>query len=71
MVIGANSIAAYVFADGGIKSLLHKSLYTRLGQNFDKLFGQPYAPLVSGAITLFLLWLILNWMHRKKIFKRI
>ena len=71
MVIGANSIAAYVFADGGLRSLLHKSLYIHLGQNFDKLFGEPYAPLVSGAITLLLLWLILNWMYRKKIFIRI
>jgi len=71
MVIGANSIAAYVFSDGGIRSLLHKSLYIHLGQNFDKLFGEPYAPLISGAITLLLLWLILNWMYRKKIFIRI
>jgi predicted acyltransferase len=71
MVIGANSIAAYVFADGGIRSLLHKSLYIHLGQNFDKLFGEPYAPLVSGAITLLLLWLMLNWMYKKKIFIRI
>ena len=71
MVIGANSIAAYVFADGGIRSLLHKSLYIHLGQNFDKLFGEPYAPLVSGAITLLLLWLILNWMYKKKIFIKI
>jgi predicted acyltransferase len=71
MVIGANSIAAYVFSDGGLRSLLHKSLYIHLGRDFDKLFGEPYAPLVSGAITLFLLWLILNWMYRKKIFIRI
>jgi len=71
MVIGANSIAAYVFSDGGLRSLLHKSLYIHLGQHFDKLFGEPYAPLVSGAITLLLLWLILNWMYRKKIFIRI
>ncbi|HTE24391.1 acyltransferase family protein [Flavitalea sp.] len=71
MVIGANSIAAYVFADGGLRSLLHRSLYIHLGQNFDKLFGAPYAPLVSGAFTLLLLWLILNWMFKKKIFIRI
>jgi predicted acyltransferase len=71
MVIGANSIAAYVFADGGLRSLLHKSLYIHLGQNFDKFLGEPYAPLVSGAITLLLLWLILNWMYKKKIFIKI
>ena len=71
MVIGANSIAAYVFSDGGIRALIHNSLYIHLGQNFDTLFGTPYAPLVSGAITLLLLWLILNWMYKKKIFIKI
>lgn len=71
MVIGANSIAAYVLADGGMRSLIHKSLYIHLGQNFDKLFGAPYAPLVSGGLTLFLLWLILYWMYKKKIFIKI
>ena len=71
MVIGANSIAAYVFADGGLRALLHKSLYIHLGQNFDQFLGKPYAPLISGAITLLLLWLILNWMYKKKIFIKI
>lgn len=71
MVIGANSIAAYVLADGGMRSFIHKSLYIHLGQNFDKLLGVPYAPLVSGGITLFILWLILYWMYRKKIFIKI
>ncbi len=71
MVIGANSIAAYVMADGGIRSLIHQSLYIHLGPNFDKLFGSPYAPLFSGAITLFILWLILNWLYKKKIFIKI
>ena len=71
MVIGANSIVAYVFADGGLRALLHKSLYIHLGQNFDHFLGEPYAPLVSGAITLLLLWQILNWMYKKKIFIKI
>lgn len=71
MVIGANSIAAYVLADGGMRSLIHKSLYIHLRQNFDKLFGAPYAPFVSGGLTLFLLWLILYWMYKKKIFIKI
>ena len=71
MVIGANSIAAYVLADGGMRSLIHESLYIHLGPNYDKLFGAPYAPLVSGGITLFLLWSILYWMYKKKIFIKI
>ena len=71
MVIGANSIAAYVLADGGMRSFIHQSLYIHLGQNYDKLFGAAYAPVVSGAITLLLLWLILYWLYKKKIFIKI
>ena len=71
MVIGANSIAAYVLADGGMRSLIHDSLYIHLGQHFDTLFGDAYAPLLSGGLTLLLLWLILYWLYKKKIFIRI
>jgi predicted acyltransferase len=71
MVIGANSIAAYVLADGGMRSFIYTSLHVHLGQNFDTIFGAPYAPLVSGLLTLFLLWLILYWMYKKKIFLKI
>ena len=71
MVIGANSIAAYVISDGGIREFIHKSLYVHLGQHFDEIFGGLYAPLVSGFITLFIIWLILFWMYQKKIFIKI
>jgi predicted acyltransferase len=71
MVIGANSIAAYVMADGGLRSLIYQSLHIHLGQNFDKIFGAPYASLVSGGLTLFILWPILYWMYKKKIFIKI
>jgi predicted acyltransferase len=71
MVIGANSIAAYVLADGGMRSLIYKSLHIHLGQNFDQLFGAPYATVVSGLLTLVLLWLILYWMYKRKIFIKV
>jgi predicted acyltransferase len=71
MVIGANSIAAYVLADAGMRSLIYDSLYIHLGQHFDRLFGDAYAPLVSGGLTLLLLWMILYWLYKKKIFIRI
>ena len=71
MVIGANSIAAYVLADGGMRSLIYDSLYIHLGQHFDTLFGDAYAPLVSGGLTLLLLWMILYWLYKKKIFIKI
>jgi len=70
-VIGANSIAAYVLADGGIRSMISNSLHIHLGQNYDHLFGTPYATVVNGILVLFLLWLILHWMYKKKIFIKI
>lgn len=71
MVIGMNSIAAYVISDGGIRSFLADSLYIHLGQNYDQVFGAPYATLVKGLLVLFLIWLILYWMYKKKIFIKI
>ena len=71
MVIGANSIAAYFIADGGIRSFIANSLYIHLGPEYDQVFGVPYATLVKGTIVLIFIWLILYWMYRKKIFIKI
>ena len=71
MVIGVNSIAAYVIADGGMRNLINDSLYIHLGKNFDQIFGPAYATLVSGGLVLFFEWLILYWMYKKKIFIKI
>ena len=59
MVIGMNSIAAYVIADGGLRSLISDSLHIHLGQNYSHLFGMAYSTLVNGTIVLFIIWLIL------------
>lgn len=71
MVIGMNSIAAYCIADGGIKDVIHKSLFIHLGQGFDQVFGAAYATLISGGLVLLVEWLILYWMYKKKIFIKI
>jgi predicted acyltransferase len=65
-----NSIAAYCMAhmfDGFIAS----SLETHLGEDAFKVFGQAYEPLVHGALVLLMMWLLLFWMYRRKIFLRI
>ena len=70
IVIGTNSIAAYCIAhlfDGFIA----KALKTHLGQDAFKLMGAPYEPFLHGAATLFVFWLLLLWMYRRKIFLRI
>jgi len=69
-VIGMNSIAAYCMAhlfDG----FLGRNLKTHLGQDFFAVAGRAYEPFLHGAAVLALLWLILYWMYRRKIFLRI
>jgi predicted acyltransferase len=69
MVIGMNSIAAYVIADG-FGSFITKTLYVHLGR-YDQVFGDAYSTLVKGLFVLTIEWLILYWMYRKKIFLKI
>jgi predicted acyltransferase len=71
MVIGVNSIAAYVIADGGMRAVISDSLQIHLGQNYNKIFGDAYSSLINGTLVLFLEWLILYWMYKKKIFIKI
>ncbi len=66
-----NSIAAYVMADAGMRDIISSTLHTHLGQNFDHVFGEVYSPLVNGFALLFIMWLILYWLYKKKIFNRI
>ncbi|MEO6722951.1 MAG: DUF5009 domain-containing protein [Ferruginibacter sp.] len=69
-VVGMNSIAAYVLADG-FGSFLSNTLYIHLGHNFDQVFGNAYSTLIKGAIMIFIDWRILYWMYKKKIFIKI
>jgi len=69
MVIGMNSIAAYVIADG-FGSFITKTLFVHLGR-YDQVFGDAYSTLVKGLFVLTIEWLILYWMYRKKIFLKI
>jgi predicted acyltransferase len=70
VVIGANSIVAYVLADG-FGGFITKTLYTHLGQHYDQIFGIAYSSLVKGVLVLLIDWLILYWLYRKKIFIKV
>ena len=69
-VVGMNSIAAYVLADG-FGPFLNHTLYVHLGQHYDQVFGDAYSSLIRGAIMIFIDWRILNWMYKKKLFIKI
>jgi len=70
VVIGMNSIAAYC-SDHLFDDFFSKNLTTHLGSNFFGFLGPAYEPLLHGAATLLVAWLILFWMYRRKIFLRI
>ena len=60
VVIGMNSIAAYLIAHlfGGF---IFKNLKTNLGANTFKFFGDAYEPLFLGEAVLLVFWLLLFW----------
>jgi predicted acyltransferase len=70
VVIGMNSIAAYG-ADWLFVGFIRNALNTHLGQDFFRSFGPAYESLVRGGLILLVLWLILYWMYRRKIFLKI
>ena len=69
-VVGANSIAAYFLAHG-FDGYVAKNLTTHLGAGFFRLLGPAFEPLLLGGATLVVLWLVLWWMYRRKIFVKI
>jgi predicted acyltransferase len=70
VVIGMNSIAAYMIAHL-FEGFIEGSLKTHLGVGTFQVFGEAYAPFLLGAGTLLAYWLILFWMYRRKLFLRI
>jgi heparan-alpha-glucosaminide N-acetyltransferase len=70
LVIGRNSIAAYCLA-GLLKGFLSQTFNTHLGPRAFLAFGPAYESLLRGAAVLVVLWLILFWMDRRKIYLRV
>jgi predicted acyltransferase len=69
-VVGANSIAAYVM-NWLIKGFVVDRLTAHLGDRTFGAAGPAYESLLRGGATLLVLWLILFWMDRKRIYLRI
>jgi heparan-alpha-glucosaminide N-acetyltransferase len=70
VVIGMNSIAAYLIAHL-FEAFIASSFRIHLGQSIFASFGTGLEPLVRGAAVLLVYWLMLFWMYRRKIFLRI
>jgi heparan-alpha-glucosaminide N-acetyltransferase len=70
VVIGMNSIAAYLIAHL-FEDFIESSFKIHLGQNVFQIFGAGLEPLVQGLAVLGVYWLMLFWMYRRKLFLRI
>lgn len=70
VVIGMNSIAAYLIAHL-LPEFLTSSFRIHLGQDAFKIAGAALEPLVQGMAILLAYWMILFWMYRRKLFLRI
>jgi predicted acyltransferase len=70
IVVGMNSIAAYLIAHL-FEGFIHKNLVTHLGNKLFLALGPPYRPLLEGTAVLLVMWLMLWWMQRRKIFLKI
>jgi predicted acyltransferase len=70
MVIGANSIAAYVIAHIW-EGFIMKALATHLGKDIFLVLGAAYSSFLRGLGVLLVFWLILFWMYRRKLFLKI
>jgi predicted acyltransferase len=70
LVVGANSIAMYVLVHVAV-DYVERAFVTHLGRAPFEVFGAVFAPVLLGAATLAVFWLVLFWMYRKRVFVRI
>jgi heparan-alpha-glucosaminide N-acetyltransferase len=70
VVVGLNPITLYCLwqLSGGF---LRQQLRTHLGQGIFLSFGEIWRPMLERGSILLILWLIVWWMYRRKIFLRI
>ena len=70
VVIGMNSIAAYLIAHL-FENFFASSFRIHLGEHFFQFLGTGLEPLVRGMAVLLAFWIILFWMYRRKLFLKI
>ena len=70
LVIGMNSIAAYVMS-WTMEHFVSSALLRHVGREPFLVLGTPFEPVVRGAMVVLTFWLILYWMYRRRILLRI
>jgi heparan-alpha-glucosaminide N-acetyltransferase len=70
VVVGVNSIAAYLMAHLWERFII-SSLHIHLRYQIFQILGPGLEPLLLGIAVMLIYWLLLFWMYRRKIFLRI
>jgi len=71
LIFGMNSIVAYVM-EWIMPEFIIDNLNRHLGSGWaEAMGGEMYAPLITGTAVLAVIWLILFWMHRNKVYVKI
>jgi heparan-alpha-glucosaminide N-acetyltransferase len=70
LVVGMNSIAMYVIVHVATDYMV-RAFTIHFGRAPFEVFGPEVAPIVLGAATLTVFWLILYWMYQRRVFVRI
>ncbi len=70
IVIGMNSILAYC-SEHLFGGFIKGTLIGHFSSRVFNVLGEAYSPILTGAPTLLLIWLLLYWMYRQKYFLRI
>lgn len=70
VVMGRNSIAAYLMEWLAV-GFVATNLDVHLGRGTFLILGEPYETLLRGGLTVLILWGVLFWMYRRRIFLKI
>ena len=70
VVVGTNSIAAYLIAHIA-DDFVTSSFRIHLGDKPFAILGPGLQPLLLGAATLLVFWIMLFWMYRRRIFLKV
>jgi predicted acyltransferase len=70
IVAGMNPLALYVLWQLS-SSFIRKQTQIHFGQEIFATLGEAWTPLLERASVLLVLWLIVWWMHRRKIYLRL
>ncbi|MCB1277917.1 hypothetical protein [Prosthecobacter sp.] len=70
VVMGMNSLTFYLMRHT-LEVPLAKGLKQHLGKGVFQILGRPMQPVLIGACSLTILWLIVFWMHRRKLYLKL